>query len=165
MRRLLSCAALILAVGLTAAARADTVSVTGPAGFTAFSFQISHMPTNTAPDTPNGGGIVFDATLNNGHTDTFEFYPSSGGGGMTDKTTGFAIFLNSISAPALYNQDDLHPVISDGTFQYSLNGNLPLDYTVSITPDTGATPEPSSLVLLGTGVLGLAGAVRRRLVR
>jgi hypothetical protein len=44
------------------------------------------------------------------------------------------------------------------------NGNIGalLDSVVITNPS--ATPEPSSLMLLGTGVLGLAGAMRRKLM-
>jgi hypothetical protein len=39
------------------------------------------------------------------------------------------------------------------------------DWSASLAGSTAATPEPSTFVFLGTGLLGLAGAVRRKFIR
>ena len=49
--------------------------------------------------------------------------------------------------------------LSPGTYTSTTNGS---SYTVTIT-DLTAVPEPSSVMLLGSGALGLVGVIRRKL--
>ena len=42
------------------------------------------------------------------------------------------------------------------------NGLSTVPFTITVDAQQSTTPEPSSLVLLGTGILGFAGLIRRR---
>jgi hypothetical protein len=97
------------------------------------------------------------------------FFPESNFGGLcitTDDTTCFGdgSILNQTD-PQLYTGSEAIPTFSLGTFSLTNTGvntfssNFTLDITSSETP----IPEPSSLLMLSTGVLGLAGAIRRKL--
>ncbi len=44
----------------------------------------------------------------------------------------------------------------------SVTDVLTYNYTPAIVPPVAVTPEPSSLALLGTGILGVAGVMRKR---
>jgi len=92
---------------------------------------------------------------------TGEFVANWGGTNIFTLTTPSTGYIG-------YNFSEL---ATSSSTQLELGGNTPPSYyyldDVSVV-DTGtvaSTPEPSSLLLLGSGLLALAGAVRRRMLR
>jgi hypothetical protein len=89
------------------------------------------------------------------------------GDGLTGDGTGTAqSFFIPTGATALYLGFSDAGGFNGAPFDYGDNlGSLSVSYTetAASTGPTGVTPEPSSLLLLGTGVVGALTMIRRRL--
>ena len=109
--------------------------------------------TFTAPSA-SGGSLTGSGTIS-GHTDS-----ASGTITWTDSTITFSdgsSVLAHLPNFSFSNAD----IRGDG--KATLAGDLDLTVTIPQTGPLGSVPEPSSIALLGTGLLGAAGAVRRKL--
>ena len=169
------------AIFLSAGARADTLTQT-----------LSQTLTGLTGTEEDGGGIAdFDPALGtlNSVTQTVAgtliFTPTDtskpasfvfGVNGndtpiqsLLSETSGGTIDVSVTTGPTLeeftgrfgqqYTLEPFDVEVLNGTL--SSSGPVTDSFTFNYTPAT--TPEPSGLILLGTGVLGIAGATRRRL--
>ncbi|GGA54067.1 hypothetical protein GCM10011507_01590 [Edaphobacter acidisoli] len=151
------------------AAKADDV-FTGTGGGNTFTFTLPASPTNGVTD-PNYGYNAF--YINNVAVDfngttrdlTVEFFEPGNDGGLNLDNNDSTNLFDSIElyGPQLFTGSASDPTFKLGTFSLYDPYTGYDSYSLTIAPS--AVPEPSSLVLLGSGLLGVCGLVKRKIVK
>lgn len=159
MRFSLASLVLLSAIAIPAAAHASSIdNFTITNGTHTLSFSLPSSPLHIDGSYPDNFFVINAIpAIYDGVPVTDEFfgcYTADAGGGFLDG------FFGQPFGGQYFTGDVLSPTFLPGVYDYLDEAGNPMG-TITIS----ATPEPSSLILLGSGILGVAGFSRRRFLK